>query len=206
MKKLLILVIGLFPLSSCIAQFTKEQKEFCVNTFKSYLNPDEKLIQEREELYLLTLKHSSTETTEDDKRFFRKNIIHIDSVMHTAMELVKQDEIIKLADLLEKERYNIYAHPHNNTYLCWDFHSVLALIYSKIIEDDREYFMKLADFGEFSRMMIEAVQANSGKPHPLYLQVLNELKQIYTALGNQSKKQEIEQLIANMQQNPGNRK
>ena len=64
------------------------------------------------------------------------------------------------------------------------------------IKNDREYFTKLADLGEYSKMIIEAVQANWNEPHPLYLQVLEELKLIYTELGNKSKIQEIEQLIA----------
>ena len=51
-------------------------------------------------------------------------------------------------------------------------------------------------------MIIEAVQANWNEPHPLYLQVLEELKLIYTELGNKSKTQEIERLIANISSKP----
>ena len=79
--------------------------------------------------------------------------------------------------------------------LCYDFHSVMALIYSNIIDDDKEYYTKLADYGEYSKMLIEAVQANWDKPHPLYLQVLKELKQIYEILENQSKIKELDLLI-----------
>ena len=63
------------------------------------------------------------------------------------------------------------------------------------VEDDKEYYTKLADYGEYSKMMIEAVQANWDKPHPLYLQVLKELKQIYGILENQSKINEMLLLI-----------
>ena len=163
--------------------FTHEQKDFCITTFKKYLKVEEKLINER------------VQAIQEHEEWYRQNVVHIDSVMNVCIELVQQDESIKLADLLEKERYNIYAHPHNDTYLCYEFHSVLALIYSKTIESEKEYFIKVADLGEYSKLLIEAVQANWEKPHPLYLQVLNELQQIYDMLGNQSKKTEIELLI-----------
>lgn len=78
----------------------------------------------------------------------------------------------------------------------------MALIYSNTIKDDREYFTKLADLGEYLKMIIEAVQANWNEPHPLYLQVLEELKVIYTELGNQSKIQEFESLIAKFDSKP----
>ena len=139
---------------------------------------------------------------EDISEWYRDNIVRIDSVMNASIELVKLDESMKLADLFEEERYNIYAHPHNDTYLCYDFHSVLALIYSNIIKDDRKYYTKLADLGEYSKMIIEAVQANWNEPHPLYLQVLEELKYIYTELENQSKIQEFESLIAKFDSKP----
>ena len=163
--------------------FTNEQKDFCINTFKNFLNVEESLIEKR------------VQAIQEHEQWYRQNIVHIDSVMNACIGLVQQDESMKLANLLEKERYNIYAHPHNDTYLCYDFHSVMALIYSNIIEDDREYYTKLADLGEYSKMLIEAVQANWEKPHPLYLQVLKELKQIYEALENQSKINEMLLLI-----------
>ena len=176
---------------------SEQQKEFCIETFKKYLNVKEELIEER----LVTLKLVQS-GQEDISEWYRDNIVRIDSVMNASIELVKLDESMKLADLFEKERYNIYAHPHNDTYLCYDFHSVLALIYSNTIKDDREYFTKLADLGEYSKMIIEAVQANWNEPHPLYLQVLEELKVIYTELGNQSKIQEFESLIAKFDSKP----
>ena len=184
-----------FALSIFLAQpifcqvFTSEQKDFCIATFGNYLNVKEDLIKERVEIL------KSLNTTEENITWFKDNIIRMDSVMNASIELVKKDDCINLANLLEKERYNIYAHPHNDTYLCYDFHSVMALIYSNIIENDKEYYTKLADYGEYSKMMIEAVQSTWDKPHPLYLRVLKELKQIYEILENQSKINEMQLLI-----------
>ena len=167
MKNILFILFILLAQPMLGQVLSEQQKEFCIETFKKYLNVKEELIEER----LVTLKLVQS-GQEDISEWYRDNIVRIDSVMNASIELVKLDESMKLADLFEKERYNIYAHPHNDTYLCYDFHSVLALIYSNTIKDDREYFTKLADLGEYSKMIIEAVQANWNEPHPLYLQVL----------------------------------
>ena len=197
MRNLILGILILLAQPMFCQVFTPEQKDFCIETFKKYLNVKEELIEER----LVTLKLVQS-GQEEISEWYRDNIVRIDSVMNASIELVKLDESMKLADLFEKERYNIYAHPHNDTYLCYDFHSVLALIYSNTIKDDREYFTKLADLGEYSKMIIEAVQSNWNEPHPLYLQLLEELKVIYTELGNQSKIQEFESLIAKFDSKP----
>lgn len=186
----LVFVLFLFLAQPIFSQvFTDEQKEFCISVFNNYQNVNEELIEERVEILKIL------NTAEDGIVWFTENIIRIDSVMNVGIELVKKDDCINLANLLERERYNIYAHPHNDTYLCWDFHSVMALVYSKIITDDKEYYAKLADFCEYSKMFIEAVQADWEMPHPLYLQVLKELKQIYEVLENQAKVNELLFLI-----------
>ena len=182
-----ILILLAQPMFSQV--FTFEQKDFCIETFKKYLNVKKELIKERVEIL------KSLNTTEKDIAWFKDNIMRMDSVMNVSIELVKKDDCLDLSNLLERERYNIYAHPHNDTYLCYDFHSVMALIYSNIIENDKEYYTKLAVYGEYSKMMIEAVQSTWDKPHPLYLQVLKELKQIYGILENQSKINEMLLLI-----------
>ena len=197
MRHLILGILILLAQPMFCQVFTPEQKDFCIETFKKYLNVKEELIEER----LVTLKLVQS-GQEEISEWYRDNIVRIDSVMNASIELVKLDESMKLADLFEEERYNIYAHPHNDTYLCYDFHSVLALIYSNTIKDDREYFTKLADLGEYSKMIIEAVQSNWNEPHSLYLQVLEELKVIYTELGNQSKIQEFESLIAKFDSKP----
>ena len=168
---------------------TEKQKEFYVETFRKYLHVDENLIQQRID-FLKSLDNSP-----EDIAWYRQNITRMDSVMNAAISYVGKDNLTNLAGLFEKERYNIYAHPHNDTYLCYDLHSVMALIYSKVIDGDREYYTILADMAEFSRLMIETVQANWDEPHPLYLKVLDELKQIYRILNNPDKIKEIDSLL-----------
>lgn len=192
MRTPLVIIIGMFMLLPCKAQLTKEQQEFCISTFQLYLNVDEELIEEREKLFILTLKHSGSK---ENKVWFRKNVAHVDSIMRQGIELAKWNESKKLLDMLETELYNIYGHPKNDTYNCWQLHSVLGLLYSIHIKEDKEFYTKVASLAEFSRVQIEAVQANWKEPHPLYKQVLSELMQIYEALGNNSKKAEIEKKI-----------
>lgn len=194
MRTPLVIIIGLFMLLPCKAQLTKEQQEFCIGTFQLYLNVDEELIQEREKLYFLMLKHSD-DNKKEDKAWFRKNVAHIDSIMQQGIELAKRNENKKLLDILETELYNIYGHPKNDTYNCWQLHSMLGLLYSIHIKDDKEFYTKIASLAEFSRLQIEAVQANWKESHPLYKQVLNELIQIYEALGDDKKRAEIEKLL-----------
>ena len=197
MRNVLFILYILLAQPTFCQVLTFEQKNFCVETFMKYLNVKKELIEER--FVTLNLIEGGQE---DIFEWYKNNVVRIDSVMNASIELVKQNENMKLADLLEKERYNIYAHPHNDTYLCYNFHSVLALMYSNTIKDDKEYFTKLAGLGEYSKMIIEAVQANWNEPHPLYLQVLEELKYIYIELENQSKVQEIEGLIAKIGSKP----
>jgi hypothetical protein len=58
----------------------------------------------------------------------------------------------------------------------------------------------VADLGEYSKMMIEAVQANWEEHHPLYMQVLEELKQVYEILENQTKINDMLLLILKVEQ------
>lgn len=174
--------------------FTARERDFCLKTFEAYLNVDSATAKKREEFYKLMLKYSDSNDKADED-WYRKNIVHIDSVMRESIDLVKQDKSRQLLDLLESERYNIYGHPNADTYNCYALNSVFALLYAKYIESDNEYYAKLADLGEYSRMMIEAVQDNWEKPHPLYRQVVEELLQIYKELGNENKIAEMEALL-----------
>ena len=203
MKHSILVIITFLILSACNQQrktevnvtkeatITKEQQEFCINTFKLYLNVNEERTEISQEFLKLLTKHSDMNNTEE---WYQANLVHIDSLMHHCINFVKQEESKKLLDVLEKEYMNIIAHPNNTVENEWQLHSVLALLYAKHCEDDKAYWTKLAELGEWSLMHIEAYQMN-GSPHPLYKEVLSELIQIYDELGNQSKKSEIEKTM-----------
>lgn len=201
MKQFILTITVLLILSACNQQkksetLTKEQQEACINTFKLYLNVDESRIEESLEFIKLLVKYSDGDN--ETQEYFQRNIVHIDSAMQHCIELVKQEDYKKLIEIFEKERMNIVAHPNNTVDNEWHLYSVFSLLYAQYIEDDKDYYTKLAELGEWSRMHIEAVQMN-GNVHPLYKQVLNELLQIYDALDNPKKKSEIEKLYAALQ-------
>lgn len=68
-------------------------------------------------------------------------------------------------------------------------------LHSIYIKDDKDYYVKIAELAEYSRMQIEVYQKNNKEQHVLYRQVLNELLQIYKALQNQEKIKEVENII-----------
>lgn len=183
-----------FSTQSEESPFTAEESDFCLKTFEIYLNVDSTMAKKREEFYKLMLKHSDGNDKADEE-WYGKNIVHIDSVMRESIDLVKQNKSKQLLDLLESERYNIYAHPNANIYNCYTLNSVYALLYAKYIENDSEYYTKLAELGEYSRMQMETIQSNWEKPHPIYRQLVEELLQIYKELGNENKIAEMEALL-----------
>lgn len=196
MRLLLIIMFELFIPQFCMPNVFKENKELCLNTFKEYLEVGQRR-KEATEFIKLMLKYSDESKAEKEKswKWYQANIVHVDSVMQHCIELTEQGESKQLLDLLVAERENIYAHPNNSISNCWDLHSVYAMLYSIYIKDDKDYYTKIAELAEYSRMQIEVYQKSNEKQHVLYKQVLNELLQIYKTLQNQEKIKEVENII-----------
>lgn len=196
MKLLLIIMFELFIPQFCMPNVFKENKELCLKTFKEYLEVGQRR-KEATEFIKLMLKYSDESRAEKEKswKWYQANIVHVDSVMQHCIELTEQGESKQLLDLLVAERENIYAHPNNSISNCWDLHSVYAMLYSIYIKDDKDYYVKIAELAEYSRMQIEVYQKSNKEQHVLYKQVLNELLQIYKALQNQEKIKEVENII-----------
>lgn len=196
MKLLLIIMFELFIPQFCMPNVFKENKELCLKTFKEYLEVGQRR-KEATEFIKLMLKYSDESKAEKEKswKWYQANIVHVDSVMQHCIELTEQGESKQLLNLLVAERENIYAHPNNSISNCWDLHSVYAMLYSIYIKDNKDYYTKIAELAEYSRMQIEVYQKSNEKQHVLYKQVLNELLQIYKTLQNQEKIKEVENII-----------
>lgn len=196
MKLLLIIMFELFIPQFCMPNVFKENKELCLKTFKEYLEVGQRR-KEATEFIKLMLKYSDESKAEKEKswKWYQANIVHVDSVMQHCIELTEQGESKQLLNLLVAERENIYAHPNNSISNCWNLHSVYAMLYSIYIKDDKDYYTKIAELAEYSRMQIEVYQKSNEKQHVLYKQVLNELLQIYKTLQNQEKIKEVENII-----------
>ncbi|WP_308763507.1 hypothetical protein [uncultured Bacteroides sp.] len=196
MKLLLIIMFELLIPQFCMPNVFTENKELCLNTFKEYLEAGQRR-KEATEFIKLMLKYSDESKAEKERswKWYQANTVHVDSVMQHCIELTEQGESKQLLNLLVAERENIYAHPNNSISNCWDLHSVYAMLYSIYIKDDKDYYTKIAELAEYSRMQIEVYQKSNEKQHVLYKQVLNELLQIYKTLQNQEKIKEVENII-----------
>lgn len=172
MKLLLIIMFELFIPQFCMPSVFTENKELCLNTFKEYLEVGQRR-KEATEFIKLMLKYSDESNAEKEKswKWYQANTIHVDSVMQHCIELTEQGESKQLLDLLVAERENIYAHPNNSISNCWNLHSVYAMLYSIYIKDDKDYYTKIAELAEYSRMQIEVYQKSNEKQHVLYKQV-----------------------------------
>lgn len=196
MKLLLIIMFELFISQFCMPNVFTENKELCLNTFKEYLEVGKRR-KEAIEFIKLMIKYSDESKVEKEKswKWYQANTLHVDSVMQHCIELTEQGESKQLLDLLIAERENIYAHPNNSISNCWNLHSVYAMLYSIYIKDEKDYYTKIVDLAEYSRMQIEVYQKSNEEQHILYKQVLSELLQTYKVLQNKEKIKEIENII-----------
>lgn len=197
LKSILTLMLIMSYINSEAQSLSTEEKQLCIDTFNKYLVTDKKHFIESEKLYRLMIKHSQISKEEKDQAitWYQHNLVHIDSLMNACIVLAEQNKSEELVTLLESERNNIMAHPNNDVYNEWQLQSVMALLYSGLIPDDTELYSKLAPLAEWSKMHIEAIQEQNRKEHPLYKQVLYELKEIYSKLGKNDKVKEIDLLI-----------
>ena len=186
----------LFIPQFCMPNVFTENIDLCLKTFKEYLEVGQRR-KEATEFIKLMLKYSDESKAEKERswKWYQANTVHVDSVMQHCIELTEQGESKQLLNLLVAERENIYAHPNNSISNSWYLHSVYAMLYSIYIKDDKDYYTKIAELAEYSRMQIEVYQKSNEKQHVLYKQVLNELLQIYKTLQNQEKIKEVENII-----------
>ena len=194
MKNILLIALILLVQPMCAQQLERWQKDFCINTLRGYTKVDDSLKIERLRLLSLLNKHWAAQ--KGVEQWFLNNIARTDSLINVCVELVENSECAKLAALLEKERWNLYAHPHKTVALCWDLHSVLSLMYSVTTEDDTQFYKKVVILAEYSKVHAEAVQASLKELHPLYRQIMEELLYMYDALGYNEKASEVAKVLA----------
>ena len=194
MKNYIVIALILLAQSVCAQRLEDWQKDFCIKTLKGYTNVDDSLKIERLKYLSLLNKHWIAQ--KGATQWFLNNISRTDSLINVCAGMVERNECAKLVALLEKERWNLYAHPHNSVALCWDLHSVMSLMYSVTIEDDTEFYKKVVILAEYSKVHVETVQSGWKEPHPLYQQIMEELLYMYDALGYNEKASEVAKVLA----------
>ena len=177
MKKLFSLLACLTALVACkeaksTISLSDEDKSVAIETLQLYQNVDSQLVAERNGLYQLLLKHSepTEEASEEDKGYFLRNIVHIDSVVNQGAAFVKENKISELLALLEAELPNFYAHPHNFIDNEIMLHQLLAELYRQTAESYEEYANKVIYLNDFTIVHIEALE----NKHPQYGSILVE--------------------------------
>lgn len=171
--------------SNNVIPLSDESKKSAIEALRLYQDVDSQLIAERNELYLLMLKHTipEEEPSEADKSYFLRNISHIDSVVNICIKLIHQNKENELIALLETELHNFYAHPHNNVDNEMELHYLMEELYSRHCANTEEFIAKATPLAEWSVMHIEALENG----HPAYTSAMTELMLLYTWSGNYNK-------------------
>lgn len=157
--------------NQCMAQEPAQEPEMTFEelvtwVMQLYQNVDPQLAEERNETYLLTLKHITPEGENNEKAnaFFLNNIAHIDEVANQAIKFAKEKNIAELAVLLDTELLNFYAHPHNTIDNELILHTFLAELYYFTSNSYEEYIRRVISLDSYSVAHMEA----SEDRHPDY--------------------------------------
>lgn len=175
----------------------QEIKDFRTKTLESFLATDEESIKEREELYFQLLQQlENHEPTYKDSLWYRENIVHIDSTARYCIELIENNDTVRLLEVLESELPNFQSHPNADTYLCFDLNIVLTQLY--MAQDNSDCKEKCVRLWELNKVQIEAAQSGWNEYHPLYKEVLKILSGLYRSMNNTDKALEIEKTLTDI--------
>lgn len=184
LQKLSICLIALFAWGGqaqvCVAQEPEQEEqqqeqkstfeEDVIEILQRYQNVDPQLAEERNETYLLTLKHITPEVeiNEEAENSFLNNIKHIDDVVNRGIALAKEKRNTELLALLDAELMNFYSHPHNtvDNEIC--LHNVIAFLLYLYGDSFDDFYYKSMEMDAMTIMHIEA----SGVKHPDYGAIL----------------------------------
>lgn len=172
----------------------EEDKVFRRQTFEAFNNLDEVKAKEREEQYLLMLEQFE-ESKDSDANWYKRNIVHIDSIARYCIELSENDRKEELLNVLASELWNFQSHPNADTYLCFDMNCILTKLYFEQSDNHPDYLQKCIDLWELNRVQINAVQSSWQEYHPLYIEILNILLNLYEKAENPQKVAEMQGLI-----------
>lgn len=182
--------------SDSISIKKQEMKDFRIKTLESFLSVDEETVADGENIYFQLLqKYSDKEPTKEDSLWYRKNIVHIDSVARHCIELSKKDDDKQLLNVLESELPNFQSHPNADSYIFFDLNMVLTELYFDQSDIHPDYLQKCIDLWELNRLKLNLVQSGKEEYHPLYLESLKILSRLYEKADNKEKVAEIEAMI-----------
>lgn len=172
-----------------------ENRAFRKQTFEKFINIGDSIIDKGESAYLQMLQAIMGKVNENDKRWYRQNVTHVDSISRYCIDLSDSGKEEELLNILSAELGNFQSHPVAKTDVCFDLNLILTNLYFSQAESHPDYLQKCIDLWEFSRIQINAVQSSWQEYHPLYIEVLNILSRLYEKVGNTQKVAEMQSLM-----------
>jgi hypothetical protein len=125
---------------------------------------------------------------------YQQNRVHVDSVLHNCIVLVKQRNYDKLLTTLEKERFNIYTHPGNMVNNETGLVKLFSLLYNQVYpEAEDSFYMKMLPIYEFTLTHMEMLEMMGKERHPDYEAIqhlVNHARELTESPNNRNEKEE----------------
>ena len=209
MKYIFILMVLLsFALNACAdgeQKLDEKQQEFCIKVFEAYYKeklPENTLASLHDAIDDVSNAIDKEEMGgQETMDYVRMNILQIDSLMHVCVKMVPSGDPKALLKVIEPKLKDIQAHPSSTIFTLYDFHSVMSLLYSKTIEDDLEFYQKLAELSDFSLLKIElAYTLNPEYAKSLYKYALEEAIHIYRKIAELADERELPEVCTHAEE------
>lgn len=145
----------------------ENQAEF-IRVFESYLAMGE----ERVDNVLGFMKESGI-TTPQGREDYKRNRLHVDSLMHSFIALTKEGKYGTLYALLEKERMNIQRSPGSTVENYLDMTMIVRTLgEQKFANNSEDFFKMIVHWDEFAVTLMSALKTLGKGTHPEYLNAL----------------------------------
>ena len=141
-----------------------EDSAICVDVFTRYLNVPQEYAEEA--------AGNAASLMDDADIEYQKNKVHVDSMFHNCIDLVKERKYNALLDRLEKERINIYQHPGNLLDNELGLVKVFSILYNGMYsEAEDSFYVKMLPAYEFCKTHMEMLEMMGQERHPDYEQL-----------------------------------
>lgn len=115
--------------------FTAKEKEACVTILREYQKTETESSTQAKD-YAIKIGELLEGENNGVQLNIEQNIIHVDSVVNQAIELVDNNQYKDLMILLDDNKMNFYSHPSNNVFsLMKGFNGILDLLYSNYLSE-----------------------------------------------------------------------
>lgn len=176
----------------------ENQNEF-IRVFEAYLAMGE----ERTDNVLGFMKESGI-TTPHGREDYKRNRLHVDSLMHRFIALTKEGKYGTLYALMEKERMNIQRSPGSTVDNYLDMTMIVRTLgEQKYANNKTDYYKMIVHWDEFAVTLMSALKALGKGTHPEYLNALVTVAKEYEEFEQVGKVLEVWQEAADAAKEEG---